>query len=42
VYIAYLDESPVVEPSGTTHFVLVAFSIRAVRWKDSDARLILA
>jgi hypothetical protein len=39
VYIAYLDESGVVEPSGTTHFVLVAFAIPASRWKDGDARL---
>jgi hypothetical protein len=39
VYIASLDESGVVEPSGTTHFVLVAFAIPAARWKDSDARL---
>jgi hypothetical protein len=39
VYIAYLDESGVVEPAGTTHFVLVAFAIPASRWKDGDARL---
>lgn len=39
MYIAYLDESGVVEPAGTTHFVLVAFAIPASTWKDRDARL---
>lgn len=39
MYIAYLDESGVVEPAGTTHFVLVAFAIPAATWKDRDTRL---
>jgi hypothetical protein len=39
VYIAYLDESGVVEAAGTTHFVLVGVAIPASTWKERDARL---
>lgn len=39
MFIAYLDESGVVEPTGSSHFVLVAFAIPARTWKARDARL---
>jgi hypothetical protein len=40
VYIAYLDESGVVEKdANTSHFVLVAVAIPAPTWKAKDACL---
>lgn len=39
MYLCYLDESGTVEPSGTSHFVLLGMAIPANTWKRRDTEI---